>query len=759
MQAAPCVPPIDILAAFAACSGAISLMNNTIANQSPSRLPLGDTVAQLAVLDVDVPENLNFDDDDAVDREYERLLGSPALASFCERVFDSRDPAGSLEALISLILYRCAHESRQSTGAIGQHRKVALMTVTEHLSPVGQDELLQSLDANAAPRAFQRYLTEADRLCLASHIYSQRAQSGHDSEDLIRSAEASTGAAQAYLLMDETTRAVESCCAASKAYEAAGLIGKAIDAQTKAADIAKQANSFKMAVENYAKLARRCTAWADALRETGSLEQAEHAQNRATVAYGNLADVYCMRADECLQRGQHEEALSLYSEAKNACRQGKYPVRAAQLCEKVANLYLDRGKPESAARHYAYAAQDYCEGGEHEWGRQAYAKATDIRLEKQSSHVLRDIFQLVAAVGAATVGLGPERHLHVVTACLAAARASMRIYEEGADEMPLTIAKENYQKAVAARDAAATTELLSNIEKAFVKFADDCTVAGYHALALPAYMQEIEACVNAVGLGPERHLREVTARLAAMQAHIRGHNQPDWSHVEYGDVEHAEINYQKALDILRAAQQAGPDAAGTTQRVADIKKAFLNFADDCMVAGGPAPIDSAYSAAWAGAAYRDMGRTKQAVAAFGRAARLYQEVRKYKDAAQSWREAADCEMAAGSCARAAKFFMDAARAYMLEKGCETAAGEMWERAAAAWAMESRDDDARGALENANKVYKSASLPEVDRKYWGRELTLHREAEGAGTLTDPTDPGPPQFGEKALTRQGAAETDN
>lgn len=503
------------------CRNLFLFMNNTITG--PSTLRSDPVHTATHPTEPDVPENLALDNPQAVSDAYVHLRECPALADFCELAFVGADADTSRDALITLILYRCAHERQQSTGAIDQSRERALATVAERLSPVSQEELLQTLDSNAAPSAFCRYLAEADRLCLAGHVYVAQGKARHSTENFVRAAQTYAAAAQSYLLMNEPGQAAEAYQQCALAYWSASLTGEALEALTMAADTLVQGNLLDLAKRDYATVIREYETWATELKQAGLHEQAEHANNAALAIHNKIADLHCRRAAECLQQNLGWKAASKYSKAAMSYTNGGQHLRAAQCEQEAAKILLASEAPESAARHLVAAACAYGQAKEYPRCVGAFEKATAIYAQKNMYHQLKSTYPQLAQAWAVTDD--PERHLHMAKAFLAATEACMRLHAQEAEKAGrrsvVTVyqneAKNNYTEAVAARDAACTPQTARAIGHALLKFAQVCTKARWPALAGAAYAdvarekQAIEAFENAVDLCLEEPRRDDAA--------------------------------------------------------------------------------------------------------------------------------------------------------------------------------------------------------------------------------------------------------
>ncbi|WP_157123012.1 hypothetical protein [Pandoraea oxalativorans] len=493
-----------------------SLMTNSISNLIPPPGPVQTIAPHIVPGLADLPHDLDLEDPEAVSALREHLRESPELAHFCARFFDSVDPDKSLDAWINLMLYRCAYERQQRPWGIDQPVEAACETVAKRLSPVGQDELLQAPDADAAPHPFSQYLAEAERLYLIGHLFLQRGEAEADPENFVRAAEACAAATQAYRQRNDPEQAAQAGHKTVEAYQGAGLLGKAVEAMEMPAEILSEANSLDEAIRVYLRVIHGYELWAGALRKDNAHQAAEHAYNAALATFSTVAELHCRCAATLLQKGAVTFAIKDYEKAVHHYTQGKRHGLAAQTSETVANIYLQSGQPQQAAQQHKNTARAHWREGKYQLSAQAYGKSLEFYRQRAWYDRLSATYQEIAEAWACTDD--PERHLHTANAWLAATGAGMRCHEQDTHNPdPLSTAPEafktfekeaaekNYEKAVAAWAAAGTPEIAQGIATALSKFADECTANGWDALAGCAYrdlglqMQAVAAFTKAAG--------------------------------------------------------------------------------------------------------------------------------------------------------------------------------------------------------------------------------------------------------------------
>lgn len=335
-----------------------------------------------------IGDELDFNDQRQVEAELARL-GAQALARLPTRFSDGRDDDGLGRALASLLLARHAGQSQESTQWIAPGREDAGRMLSEHLSPTGQEALLQSAEGGYGENEFSSCFGEADRCYLAGHLYLQRANAGRvtaDSpltqkqvvENYMTAADAFTQAhaddealvayravaaenpragrhglagdawrraAELYAECRELERASDANVKAGEAYRRAALDDRIVD-RLPAADY------FLMAARAHEAGQANAQEWIKADKVKTGIAYAEDALYPAwTKVHESLrADAYVKAAEACLADKQ-------YAAATDAFYRAKAYGQALEPCVMAASDYL-------ATDQLAQAAETFMQLGE-----------------------------------------------------------------------------------------------------------------------------------------------------------------------------------------------------------------------------------------------------------------------------------------------------------------------------------------------------------------------------------------------------------
>lgn len=336
----------------------------------PSNLSSTGVSAQAPHTVLSAPENLDFNDPQALSEVHQHLANTQALRLFCEWACDGFDLAERRREVATLVLCQWADAQQRSTDAIPGERDKVATKLAQRLSPQGQRGLQQSLGASAANNAFSEYLAEADRYCLAGHVDFEHTAANPVPETYVVAAVTYGRAADAYTLAGRDVLAARSCAYAALALERAaaayarvGKFGQASLAYLSVADAymivagaydhigwdAHTAEALEGAAEAYAR-----TGWH--AHAAQALEAAAEAHERAGDFY-RAANVRHTAAGHYIWAGLYEHA--------------------AEACERAALAYLENFRDAMAAKNYAYAAAAYRAAEQHGKAEAALMKAGD----------------------------------------------------------------------------------------------------------------------------------------------------------------------------------------------------------------------------------------------------------------------------------------------------------------------------------------------------------------------------------------------
>lgn len=382
-----------------------------------------------------VPGNLVFSDTEAVRAVHRALAQAPALSALCDRVFDSADLAGTRDAVATLMLYKCADERHQSSVATAQSRADALATLAAHLSPAGEHELQQALDANTGHSAFAPYLADVDRLGLAAQMWLTQGEADYAAGAFESAFSAWTTAADTWLLANKPERAAVAFQRVAAAYQEASQWAQAADVYTAAAVAYAVAQLPQEASQAY-------TMAGDAYVQAGRPEYAVEAYMqagypaRAAGVYNTIAQSHCLN-------GQHEHAARAFDNAARVCWAGAqghaywgrteqasaFYTRSAEFSVLAAGSY-DRADPtgeradlaDAEAQAHMRAGDAYTGAGKHALAAYAYERAAEKRKWADAPEPVAKAYEMAAAAY-----LAAKKHDEAAEAYLAAAH----VYAQG----------------------------------------------------------------------------------------------------------------------------------------------------------------------------------------------------------------------------------------------------------------------------------------------------------------------------------------
>ncbi|VVE84421.1 hypothetical protein [Pandoraea sputorum] len=324
---------------------------------------VGDQDADLQALD--------FSDADALRKAHQTLVEQGPPARWKEVLLVAPLSTQCLAALATLHLLRFAATAQQSSTKIPGDLEQAAKTVAEHLSPTGQAELLQSLDANAADDPFAQYLTDRDRRCVAAHVYVIRGKAGcvallngAPAEDAGKQAEKdyrqavtlyldagySHQAGVALRQFGDVTRAIAADLEQAK-QPAKATYQRALGAYLDLADIHQGAAQTKDAAR-----ARMDAAFV--YEKLGRLPEAVHCYTEAEQVC-NEADLPDLARDARARADMvNEAALAAPIDEKEQCNRMEQSVQAAALLRKAEDDHR-AGQVNLAREAYGEAAEIY----------------------------------------------------------------------------------------------------------------------------------------------------------------------------------------------------------------------------------------------------------------------------------------------------------------------------------------------------------------------------------------------------------------
>ncbi|AKK25007.1 hypothetical protein MB84_30085 (plasmid) [Pandoraea oxalativorans] len=621
---------------------------------------------------------LDFNDAQAV-AAAQLSLQTQALALFPATCFDGVDPDRVGRALAALILSHGAGQRNQPMQWIASSANDALRTLSDRLTPTGQDALLGSLEYGQEDNEFSKYFAAADRHCLAGHLHHRWADThpfaggtGKTSEDAAAQAapsawaaaqayrqaagayeqagaaelatgawqrvvDAATQAAAAYLRSYQPLKAADAYELVATANTQAGQPGPATDARRRASAAAlTAANGYLLAgapaqaADVYARAAEICThtyerlAAADAWLKAADAYLRSDRPAQAVAAYRRAAELYTHEgrfasAAVAYVRGrQPKSAVKAWQQAARAYTETGQPARAGDACRSQADIFsAELGQPVKAAQAYELAATAYREAA------MASAGAND-SLAAASHYLMAAQAYKLAATAYHTIAKASAGAFDALAGALRDLMAA-RVYAATGQTMRATdadLAEQQDKWAIYAYQEAARA---FNRAKEFSKAADAYALAELHPEAASACLKAASACLK------EAKPLQAADAYFRVGFHLRQAGQPR-DEVAKAFLEAAEIYQREGEDELAAHAYA---KAKQRTRAADL---YLKHARACLQAEKPAQAAKAF--VQAGFQLRKAGRPRDEVAeVFATAAAIYDREGAQELAASAFMEA------------------------------------------------------------------------------------------------------------------------
>ncbi|VVE85718.1 soluble NSF attachment family protein [Pandoraea sputorum] len=267
---------------------------------------------------------LDFSDAQAVDAVHLRLrTHAPAL--FPANFF--LDGHGC--ALAALLLLAGAVQRQQTTQWIKPDRDEARRTLVARLTRIGQEALLQSRERSDGENAFSKYLAQADRDCLAGHLYRERADAHLKPEGF-----------------DPTSQDARA--------PADGDRGKAAEIARTDADARSEQDRYRQAAVDYA-LAAEAYAGGDPTRDPVAYAAGDP---------GLAAEAWLCAARAASRAGQPLQALAAFEKsALENERAGRHGL-AGDAWRNIADIFSKHGGPENAKQAFENAGAAYLRAAE-----------------------------------------------------------------------------------------------------------------------------------------------------------------------------------------------------------------------------------------------------------------------------------------------------------------------------------------------------------------------------------------------------------
>lgn len=416
-----------------------------------------------------VPDNLNFNDAEAVEHVHQRLTEAPALVRFCDRVFDGQDPTGVRRAVGTLMLYHCAAERHQNRLAIPGNYFGAMEMLAARLSPTGKDELRQTLDASTGSNDFSDYLA-ADRFRLAGQVWLAQGDADHASEAFALAAHAWATAAKAFLLANDAELAAQMYVKAAEAQTREGGYRQVAELYQSAAATCATAGLQAWAAELFTAAAVACMV-APQSEEVHPDEvqaawlSAADAWREATCANPqglSGAHAWYKAADACMQAGQPGMAADDYLQAANLYGHMGQPEAQARAALAAAGARRQAGQPELAAAAFKVATQAFTQMGQHESAAHAYMQLADLYTQLGANYRMRalEAWQNAAGAYARAELHARAAHAHLKAAYIYESFANVRLQAGTPD-----LAAINWREAAAAWKRAAASHLAAGQHK------------------------------------------------------------------------------------------------------------------------------------------------------------------------------------------------------------------------------------------------------------------------------------------------------
>ncbi|VVE85784.1 hypothetical protein PSP31121_05416 [Pandoraea sputorum] len=594
---------------------------------------------------------LDFNDAQAVHAAHLRLQRQ-ALALFPGAYFDGVNPDGVARALATLILSPWAGQQNQSTQGIEPGVGDALRSLAERLTPTGQDALLHSLENSHGELALAKYVTHADRHCLAGHLHQRRA----DAPSFVDA----WAAAHAYRQ-------------AASAYEQAGAPQLATGAWQLAAAAATQAAAAYLRAYRPLEAADAYELAATAHTQAGQPGQGTDARRRAAAAALTAANGY-------LLAGAPAQAADAYARVAELCTHTHERLAAAHAWLKAAAAYLRSDRPAQAAHAYLRAAELYTQEARVASAVEAWLKAVD------------------AAWTAADTGPANARYAQTADVCLRVARACDALGQRGA-------AADAWQRAATAYGRARDFQ---SAVTAWKQAACACEKTAQPARAGDAY--RFQADILAAELG--QPLKAAQAYELAATAYRKAATASTAAKDPLAAARHYLMAAQ-ASELAAAAYRAvAPASAGAYSALAgamhDLMAAHLP-----MMTGQPMRAPEADPAApqdeWARHAYTRAGDAFMEAGEFLAAADVYALARRHRRAARAYLKVAQtCHNEANPRQAADAYFRAACHLRLTDQPRDKVA-KAFLKAAAIYQREGEDELAADACAKAKQHAQAAAL--------------------------------------------------
>lgn len=302
-------------------------------------------------------EGLNFSDARAVELAHQGLQ-SLSLALFPAEFFDGVDRDRLAHALAALMLFQEAEQQYETTACITPRPQEALKTLIGRLTPIGQDALFQSVENPQDENVFSKYLAEADRYCLAGHLYLARAytyrRTGGNAErpgdagpqaaeDSRQAGHAWLQSAEFYTYQDEPRLAVDALRWAAHAFTRANEPEEAIAVWRRVAELYADLDEHVLAGDAWGSIAA-------IYQDLKMHDLTADANRRAGLAYKRAAH-------GSTEAHQPLLAAANYMRAAFALQAGGKVAQAFACFVKAAHIFLESDLPAAAAEAYQWAEQ------------------------------------------------------------------------------------------------------------------------------------------------------------------------------------------------------------------------------------------------------------------------------------------------------------------------------------------------------------------------------------------------------------------
>ncbi|VVE85656.1 tetratricopeptide repeat protein [Pandoraea sputorum] len=295
---------------------------------------------------------VKFWDPESVRQAYQKLTQLPFLEDIWDRLVHQGHKSDNLKAVVTLAFHKCAMQQGKDPVHVPGDHHLALVTLAQNLSPMGQAALRQSLPPNAGPHAgtdaFSQYLALPDRHYLAGLLHLAQGDA-HDA-----------GSPQCAKVNDMAAKAL---AAAAQGYGEGATLP--YWAELAAATWRRSA---------HAEMAAGLAHW--------------HGDRAAPAVTAYMSALHTLRgwalteAAEPARTALNAIAAELEARGETGALFDTLATRGApgEAFEALASLYAQADRRSLAKLAQRYAGQAFSREGQHDAARRAYAKAGRLEL-------------------------------------------------------------------------------------------------------------------------------------------------------------------------------------------------------------------------------------------------------------------------------------------------------------------------------------------------------------------------------------------